>query len=121
MVIRDVIPDEQAVSWREELKEFVKANPKVQGSYFAEDAIRHLHDIEIQVSPGTISSSSTFSMSFLWFLFISTEINSVGPNRKSKHDHILMCSQPLCGSTISIMLNLMPPPTLWRALISMCH
>ncbi|KAF4613742.1 hypothetical protein D9613_008102 [Agrocybe pediades] len=31
VVIRDVVPDEQAVKWKEELKEFVKANPTVEG------------------------------------------------------------------------------------------
>ena len=31
VVIRDVVPDEQAVRWREELKEFVQVNPEVDG------------------------------------------------------------------------------------------
>ena len=31
VVIRDVVPDEQAMQWKEELKEFVKANPDVEG------------------------------------------------------------------------------------------
>jgi len=31
VVIRDIVPDEQAVKWKEELKEFVQANPKVEG------------------------------------------------------------------------------------------
>jgi hypothetical protein len=33
VVIRDIVPDEQAVRWREELKEFVQANPQIEGSY----------------------------------------------------------------------------------------
>jgi len=31
VVIRDIVPDEQAVRWKEELKEFVQANPTVEG------------------------------------------------------------------------------------------
>jgi len=31
VVIKDVVPDEQAIKWKEELKEFVKANPTVEG------------------------------------------------------------------------------------------
>ena len=31
VIIRDIIPDEQAVRWKEELKEFVQANPTVKG------------------------------------------------------------------------------------------
>ncbi|KDR78729.1 hypothetical protein GALMADRAFT_137740 [Galerina marginata CBS 339.88] len=31
VVIKDVIPDEQAIKWKEELKEFVRANPTAEG------------------------------------------------------------------------------------------
>lgn len=30
-MIKDVVPDDQAVKWKEELKEFVAANPTVEG------------------------------------------------------------------------------------------
>ncbi|PPQ84327.1 hypothetical protein CVT26_011435 [Gymnopilus dilepis] len=31
LVIKDVVPDEQALKWREELKEYVRLNPGVEG------------------------------------------------------------------------------------------
>lgn len=33
VIIKDVVPDEQAVKWKEELKEFVATNPTVQGNF----------------------------------------------------------------------------------------
>ncbi|CAA7267546.1 unnamed protein product [Cyclocybe aegerita] len=31
VVIKDIVPDEQAMQWKEDLKEFIKANPSVEG------------------------------------------------------------------------------------------
>jgi hypothetical protein len=31
VVIRDIVDDEEAISWRKALEEFVKVNPKVEG------------------------------------------------------------------------------------------
>ncbi|PPQ72790.1 hypothetical protein CVT26_003319, partial [Gymnopilus dilepis] len=31
VVIKDIVPDEQAAGWKEELREFVKVNPDVDG------------------------------------------------------------------------------------------
>jgi hypothetical protein len=31
VVIKDVVPDEEAIKWRKDLQEFVKANPDVEG------------------------------------------------------------------------------------------
>ena len=32
VIVKDVVPDEQAMKWKEELKEFVAANPTVEGN-----------------------------------------------------------------------------------------
>lgn len=34
IVIRDIIEDEEAISWRKALDKFVKVNPKVDGKNF---------------------------------------------------------------------------------------
>jgi hypothetical protein len=63
VVIRDVVDDAEAAGWREELHEFVRANPAVEGARALPWASRSCLTRPAQASPRKTSSSSSSSLS----------------------------------------------------------
>jgi hypothetical protein len=61
VLIRNVVPDEEALSWKQQLREYITDNPGVVGTSFKSPLTCKETNHSLQVTQWKISNSSMFS------------------------------------------------------------